>query len=101
MEIQIKIPFHVSGNKFVQYIYIQQKYMSFNFKSNGITIREPLNKSGRVAMRIKIVKCEARNAVNIGNIDKFRNDAVDDYKLMDASHDLFRGSLNPQKVLPV
>jgi hypothetical protein len=45
-------------------------------------------------MRIKIVKCEARNAVNIGNIDKFRNEAVDDFKLMDAGHDLFRGSLS-------
>ena len=44
-------------------------------------------------MRIKIVKCEARNAVNIGNIDKFRNEAVGDFKLMDAGHDLFRGSL--------
>jgi hypothetical protein len=44
-------------------------------------------------MRIKIVKCKARNAVNIGNIDKFRNEAVDDFKLMDAGHDLFRGSL--------
>jgi hypothetical protein len=44
-------------------------------------------------MRIKIVKCEARNAVNIENIDKFRNKAVGDYKLMDAGHDLFRGSL--------
>jgi len=45
-------------------------------------------------MRIKIVKCEARNAVNIGNIDKFRNEAIDDFKLMDAGHDLFRGSLD-------
>ena len=45
-------------------------------------------------MRIKIVKGEARNAVNIGNIDKFRNEAVGDFKLMDAGHDLFRGSLN-------
>ena len=44
-------------------------------------------------MRIKIVKCEARNAVNIGNIDKFRNKAVGDFKIMDAGHDLFRGSL--------
>jgi hypothetical protein len=44
-------------------------------------------------MRIKIVKCEARNAVNIENIDKFRNEAVGDFKLMDADHDLFRGSL--------
>jgi len=60
-------------------------------------------------MKIKIVKCEARNAVNIGNIDKFRalrdsasfpeevplgcNEAIDDFKLMDAGHDLFRGSL--------
>ena len=45
-------------------------------------------------MRIKIVKCEARNAVNIGNIDKFRNKAVGDFKIMDAGHDLFRGSLS-------
>jgi len=44
-------------------------------------------------MRIKIVKCKARNAVNIGNIDKFRNEAIDDFKLMGAGHDLFRGSL--------
>jgi hypothetical protein len=60
-------------------------------------------------MRIKIVKCddsrdgrgramsgtiaEARNAVNIGNIDKFCNEAVGDFKLMGAGHDLFRGSL--------
>jgi hypothetical protein len=44
-------------------------------------------------MRIKIVKCEARNAVNIENIDKFRNEAVGDSKLMEADHDLFRGSL--------
>ena len=44
-------------------------------------------------MRIKIVKCKARNAVNIGNIDKFLNKAVGDFKLMDAGHDLFRGSL--------
>jgi hypothetical protein len=44
-------------------------------------------------MRMKIVKCEARNAVNIGNIDKFRNEAVDDFKLMGAGHDLFRDSL--------
>jgi hypothetical protein len=43
-------------------------------------------------MRIKIAKCEARNAVDTGNIDKFRNEAVGDYKLMDAGHDLFRGS---------
>ena len=57
-------------------------------------INEPLNKSGRATMRIKIVKCEARNAVNIGNINKFRNDAVDDFKLIDAEHDLFRGFLN-------
>jgi hypothetical protein len=42
-------------------------------------IKEPLNKSGRAAMRIKIAKCEARNAVNIGNIDKFRNEAVGDF----------------------
>jgi len=45
-------------------------------------------------MRIKIVKCEARNAVNIENIDKFRNEAIDDFKLMDSDHDLFRGSLS-------
>ena len=54
-------------------------------------------------------KCKARNAVNIGNIDKFRalrdsasvpeevlsgcNKAVGDFKLMDAGHDLFSGSL--------
>jgi hypothetical protein len=44
-------------------------------------------------MRIKIVKCEAQNAVNIGNIDKFCNEAVGDFKLMDAVHNLFRGSL--------
>jgi len=59
-------------------------------------------------MRIKIVKCEARNAVNIGNIDKFRavgdsasfpeelpagcNEAIDDFKLKDAGYDLFRSS---------
>jgi hypothetical protein len=60
----------------------------------GLDPKESLNKSGRAAMRIKIVKCEARNAVNIGNIDKFRNEAVGDSKLMDAGHDLFRGSLN-------
>jgi hypothetical protein len=59
----------------------------------AIIIKEPLNKSGRAAMRIKIVKCEARNAVNIGNIDKFCNEAVGGFKLMDAGHDLFRGSL--------
>ena len=41
-------------------------------------------------MRIKVVKCEARNAVNIGNISKFRNEAVGDFELMDAGHDLFR-----------
>ena len=45
-------------------------------------------------MRIKIVKCEAQNAVNIGNISKFCNEAADDFKLMDAGHDLFRGSLD-------
>ena len=44
-------------------------------------------------MRIKIAKCEARNAVNIENIDKFRNEAVGDFKLMGTGHDLFRGSL--------
>ena len=47
-------------------------------------------------MRIKIAKCEARNAVNIENIDKFRNEAVGGFKLMGAGHDLFRGSLNQQ-----
>ena len=40
-------------------------------------------------MRIKTDKCEARNAVNIGNIDKFRNEPVGDFKLMGAGHDLF------------
>ena len=53
-------------------------------------IKEALNKPGRAAMRIKIVECEARNAVNIGNISKFRNEAVGDFELMDAGHDLFR-----------
>ena len=63
-------------------------------------------------MRFKIAKCddsmdgvgramsgttaEARNAVNIENIGKFRNEAVGalfkESKLMDASHGLFRGS---------
>ena len=55
--------------------------------------KEPLNKSGRATMRIKIDKCETRNAVNIVNIGKFRNEAVGEFKLMDAGHDLFRGSL--------
>ena len=41
-----------------------------------LPFQESLNKSGRATMRIKIVKCEARNAVNIGNIDQFRNKAV-------------------------
>ena len=49
-------------------------------------------------MRIKIVECEARNAVNLGNIDKFRNEAVganvNKSKLMETVHDLFRGSLS-------
>ena len=45
-------------------------------------------------MSIKIVNCEARNAVNIGDIDKFRNEVVGDFKLMDAVQDLFRASLN-------
>ena len=45
-------------------------------------------------MRIKIVKYEARNSVNIGNINKFRNEAVGDSKLMDAGHNLFRGSVS-------
>ena len=45
-------------------------------------------------MRIKIVKFKARNAVNIGNIDKFRNEAVGDFKLVGVGHDLFRGSLS-------
>ena len=44
-------------------------------------------------MRFKIVKCKARNAVNIGYIYKFCNAAVDDFKLIDAVHDLIRGSL--------
>ena len=60
-------------------------------------------------MRMKIIKYEARNAVNIGNIDKFCalkiadrqseevplgcNDVVDDFKLINAVHDLFRCSL--------
>ena len=30
--------------------------------------------------------------MNIGNIDKFRNEAVGDFKLMGAGHHLFRGS---------
>ena len=78
---------------------------------NGVAkeFRELLNKSGRAAMRIKIVKCddsrdgggratsgtvaEARNAVNIGNIYKFRNEVVGDFELEDTGHDLFRGSL--------
>jgi hypothetical protein len=40
-------------------------------------------------MRIKIVKFKARNAVNIGNIDKFRNEEVGGFKLMGAGHDVF------------
>ena len=44
-------------------------------------------------MRIKIAKFEARNAVNTGNIGRFRNEEVGDFKLMGAGHDLFRGSL--------
>jgi hypothetical protein len=51
-------------------------------------------------MGIKIVKCEARSAVNIGNICKFRNEAVGDFKLMGAGHDLFRGSLGMNPDIP-
>ena len=54
--------------------------------------------AGERSMRITIAKCKARNAVNIVNIDKFRNEAVCAYceesKLMGADNDLFRGSLS-------
>ena len=32
--------------------------------------------------------------MNIGNIDKFRNEAIGDFKRTDVGHDLFRGSLS-------
>ena len=41
-------------------------------------------------MRIKIVKYETRNTVNIGNIDQFLNDSVGDFKLQGTVRDLFR-----------
>lgn len=44
-------------------------------------------------MKIKIVKYEARNAVKIWKIDKFRNDVVGNFIRMDAGHDVIRGSL--------
>ena len=60
-------------------------------------------------MRIEAVKCddsmdgvgramsattaEVRNAVYIGNICRFCNEAIGDFKLMDARHNLFGGSL--------
>ena len=44
-------------------------------------------------MRLKMVNCKAQIAANSGTIGKICNAAIDDFKLIDAVHDLIRGSL--------
>ncbi len=49
-------------------------------------------------MRFKIVNCKAQIAANSGTIGKICNAAVDDFKLIDAVHDLIRGSLTTARI---
>ena len=49
-------------------------------------------------MRIKIAKCKAQIAGNSGTIGKICNAAVGDFKLIDAVHELIRGSLNSNSI---
>ena len=55
--------------------------------------REPLNKSGRIKLRLKMIKIKAWNARNSRAIAKFHNAEIDYFGLKLIGHDLFRGSL--------
>jgi hypothetical protein len=54
---------------------------------------EPLNKSGRIKLRFKIIKIKAWSARNSCSIAKFHNAGIDDFGLKSIGHDLFRGPL--------
>jgi hypothetical protein len=51
-------------------------------------VREPLNKSGRIELRIRMIK--AWNARNSRSIAKFHNAEIDCSGLKSIGHDLFR-----------
>jgi hypothetical protein len=55
--------------------------------------REPLINSGRAAMRFETVSGKARIAANSWTIGKIRNAAGGRFGLIDAVHELIRGSL--------
>ena len=46
-----------------------------------------------VGRAMSATTAEARNVVYIGNICRFCNEAIGDFKLMDAGHNVFGGSL--------